>query len=251
VRRRLTFDGLLFAGALAVFVATRFYGLQRFPFYFFTDEAVQTVSAADFLHHGLRNGLGELLPTYFQNGSWLNLSVGVYVQILPYLFFGFSEIATRATAVIVALTGTAAVGLMLRDVFKIRFWWAGSLLLAATPAWFLHPRTAFETVLAVSFYAWFLYFWARIRTAAVNLYPALVFAALAFYSYSATQIVVASALVGLTLSDVGFFRRTAEWRCAVYWSSQFLHCLMSASTPHIPARRRTTSANSVRTGLET
>jgi hypothetical protein len=38
--------------ALIVYAATRFIGLNRFPIYFFTDEAVQTVLAADFVHAG-------------------------------------------------------------------------------------------------------------------------------------------------------------------------------------------------------
>src|SRR5262249_24552274 len=181
-------DVVLFAGALAVFLATRLIGLDRFPIYFFTDEAVQTVAVADFLHHGLRNSLGELLPTYFPNGLSLNLSTSVYLQVVPYAAFGFSIFATRATSVLVALSGTAAVALLLRDVFRARFWWLGALVLSATPAWFLHSRTAFETVLATSLYAWFLYCYLRARGASPRwLYAAVVFAALGFYAYAASQ----------------------------------------------------------------
>ena len=204
--RRL--DWILFAGALLIFLTTRLYGLERFPIYFFTDEAIQAVSASDFLDHGYRNALGELLPTYFPNNPYLNLSVSVYLQVLPVTLFDLSEYATRATSVLVALSGTAAVGLTLRDAFRVRFWWIGTLLLTATPAWFLHSRTAFETVLAVSFYAWFLFFYLRIeRHGSLNLAPALVFAALAFYSYAATQIVVVATLALLAASDVRLFRR--------------------------------------------
>ena len=206
--RWLGLDGSLFAATLVLFLVTRLYGLSRFPIFFFSDEAVQSVSAADFLDHGLRNSLGELLPTYFRNDLWLNLSVSVYAQVVPYLLFGFSEFATRATSVLIALSGTAAVGLMLRDVFRVRFWWVGSLVLVATPAWFQLSRTAFETVFAVSFYAWFLYFYTRVRASSgVNLYPALVFAALAFYSYAATQIVVVATGLAFAASDFNFYRR--------------------------------------------
>jgi 4-amino-4-deoxy-L-arabinose transferase-like glycosyltransferase len=208
-RRLAALDWILFASTLLIFLVTRLYGLERFPIYFFTDEAVQAVSAADFVNHGWRNSLGELLPTYFPNGPYLNLSVSVYAQIIPYLLFGFSEFATRATSVLVALSGTAAVGLILKDAFRVRFWWLGTLLLAATPAWFLHSRTAFETVLATSFYAWFLFFYLRVRTSAPwNIYPALLFAALAFYSYSPMQLVVGATLVLVVLSDLRFYRRT-------------------------------------------
>jgi 4-amino-4-deoxy-L-arabinose transferase-like glycosyltransferase len=201
-------DWIFFAGALAVFLATRLYGLERFPVYFFTDEAIQALSASDFLDHGLRNALGEIVPTYFPNGPYLNLSASVYVQVLPVALFGLSEYATRATSVVIALSGTAAVGLTLRDAFRSRFWWIGTLLLTTTPAWFLHSRTAFETVLATSFYAWFLYFYLRVeRHGWRNLVPALIFAALAFYSYAATQIVVVATLALLAVSDIGLIRR--------------------------------------------
>ncbi len=169
---------------------------------------MQALSAADLLENGFRNSLGERLPTYFPNGRYLNLSVSVYLQVVPVHLFGLSEFATRATSVLVALSGSVAVGLTLRDAFRVRFWWVGTLLLAATPAWFLHSRTAFETVLATSFYAWFLYFYFRIeRSGPRNLFPALLFAALAFYAYAATQIVVAASLVALAVSDVQLFRR--------------------------------------------
>jgi hypothetical protein len=206
--RTLTLDGGLYVCTLALFVTTRFIGIERFPIYFFTDEAVQTVSAADFVHHGLRNSLGELLPTYFQNGFSLSISTSVYAQVLPYLVFGESVIVTRAVSVLVALSGTAAVGLLLRERFSLRIWWAGPLLLSITPAWFLHSRTAFEVVFAVSFYAWFLYFALRARTAGTrNLYGALLFAALAFYSYNATQLVVVVTAFALALSELRFLVR--------------------------------------------
>ena len=92
----------------------------------------------------------------------------------------------------------------------MRLWWIGTLLLTATPAWFLHSRTAFERVVAASFYAWFLFFYLRIeRHGSSNLVPALVFAALAFYSHAATQIVVVATLAALAASDVQLRRKLA------------------------------------------
>ena len=83
-------DTRLFLLALLVFVLTRFIGLDRWPIYFFTDEAIQTVQAADLVQHGLRDAAGNLFPTYFANGAYLNLSVSVYAQVIPYLLFGYS-----------------------------------------------------------------------------------------------------------------------------------------------------------------
>jgi hypothetical protein len=201
-------DVTLFLLALALFLVTRLVRLERFPIYFFTDEAVQTVLAADFLRHGLRDKAGRLLPTYFQNGVYYNLSVSVYLQAITYKLFGFSIFWTRATSALVALTGTAAVGLTLRDVFRLRYWWAGTLLLSLTPAWFLHSRTAFETVIAVSFYAWTLYFYLLYRHRhPLFLLPALVMAALAFYSYAASQFAIVATAGLLGVSDLRY-----HWR---------------------------------------
>ena len=95
------------------------------------------------------------------------------------------------TSVLLTITAVAAVGLILRNAFHKRPWWAGTLLLSITPAWFLHSRTAFETILFASIYTWFLYFYLRYRQGAVKFaFPALVFAGFAFYSYSGGQIVI-------------------------------------------------------------
>jgi hypothetical protein len=53
-------DKRLFFLSLAVFAATRLIGIEDFPIYFFTDEAANTVLAADFLHNGLRDASGQL-----------------------------------------------------------------------------------------------------------------------------------------------------------------------------------------------
>jgi hypothetical protein len=213
ITRHLSFDATLFLLVLIVFLATRFVGLDRWPIYFFTDEAVQSVQAASLIHAGFRDGAGQLFPAFFQNGVYFNLSVSVYAQVIPYLLFGFSVIVTRGVSVLVALSGAAAVGLMLRDIFKVRFWWIGAVFMSITPAFFLHSRTAFETVFGTSLYAWFLYFYLRYRTIKPrSLHFALLFGALTFYSYSPMQAVVVVTGVLLFLSDLRYHwqhRRTA------------------------------------------
>ena len=133
----------LFGLAIIIYLATRLIGLVDFPIYFFTDEAVQTVLAADLVRDHFHNYDKVFLPTYFKNGSNYNLSLSVYLQVLPYLLFQKSVFVTRLTSVLVTLLAAYAVGLVMRDFFNARFWWAGTLILSVTPAWFLHSRTAF------------------------------------------------------------------------------------------------------------
>jgi hypothetical protein len=192
----------LFTLSIIIYAVTRLIGLEEFPIYFFTDEAVQTNLAADFIRDDFRNYSGILFPTYFENDFLYNLSISVYVQILPYLLFGKSVIATRTTSVFFAITAAVAIGLILKEIFNIRYWWVGTLFLSITPAWFLHSRTAFETALFVSLYTWFLYFYMLYRKRSPRaLHLALLFGGLAFYSYSAGQLVVVGTGIFLLISD--------------------------------------------------
>jgi len=164
------------------------------------------VMASDFVRDGLRNYDGELLPTYFSNGPTFNLSsVSVYLQVLPALLFGPSVFVTRAVSVLVSLVAAVAIGLSLRNVFKIRYCWAGVLLLSIAPAWFYHSRTAFETVEMTSFYAGFIYFYLLYRCRSPRyLYLALVFGAMTFYTYSPGQLIIVATGLLLLVSDLRY-----------------------------------------------
>lgn len=211
-KRRLPWRGvkanlplLLLAGTLVVYLITRFTGLAHFPIYFFTDEAIQTVTAADLARDNFRGEGGEFLPTFFKNGGQYNLGLSVYLQVLPTLLFGKSVFLTRGISVIVSLLAVIGVGLTLKNGFHSRAAWAGAMLLTVTPAWFLHSRTAFETVLAVSFYAAFIYCYLMYRQGkTAYLYAAVFFAALTFYSYSPGQIVILTITLLLLLFDAQF-----------------------------------------------
>jgi|YNPMSStandDraft_2_1061718.scaffolds.fasta_scaffold04879_2 4-amino-4-deoxy-L-arabinose transferase-like glycosyltransferase len=193
---------LLLGLALLVYLATRLIGLPDFPVYFFTDEAVQTVLAADLVRDGFRGYSGEFLPTYFPNGSMYNLSLSVYVQVLPYLWFGKSVWVTRAVPAIISLLAALAVGLSLQKGFGSRFGWGAALLLTVMPAWFLHSRTAFEAGLGVTFFAALVYSYLRYRQGETAwIYGAVTAAAVAFYSYSPAQMVIASLSLFLLISD--------------------------------------------------
>ena len=192
----------LFFFGLLIYLAVRLVGLERFPIYFFTDEAAQTVLAADLVRDGLKNYAGEFLPTFFENGGKYRLGVSVYLQVIPYIMFGKSVFVTRAVSVLITLLAAAAVGLSLYQFFKLRIWWAGVLLLSLTPAWFLHSRTAFECAAAVAFYAASIYYYLHYRMHSPrSLYASLLFGALAFYTYSPFQIIVPASFIFFALLD--------------------------------------------------
>ncbi len=196
---------LLFALALVIYLTTRLVSLDAFPIYFFTDEAIQTNRAAELVANHWHGEGNELLPTYFINGGQYNLGVSVYAQLLPYLVFGKSIWVTRGVSVLLSLLAALAIGGMMRRQFNSKQPFLAVLLLSITPAWFLHSRTAFETVLAVSFYAAFLYCYLMYRGGKLNyIFAAVAFAALTFYSYSPAQMVLAVTLLGLLILDLPY-----------------------------------------------
>lgn len=195
----------LFGAALGVYLITRLVGLPDFPIYFFTDEAVQTVLAADLLRDHLMSYEQELLPTFFKNGPQYNLGLSVYLQTLPYWFLGKSIWVTRGTAALVTVLAAVSAGLTLKNIFRSPYPWLGVLCLSIIPAWFLHSRTAFETTLATTCYAAFLYFYLMYRCQHPRyLYGAVIAAALTFYAYSPARAVIAVAAGLLFLSDIKY-----------------------------------------------
>jgi hypothetical protein len=194
---------LLLGGGLALYLTSRLIALTDFPIYFFTDEAIQTVLAERLLENGLRDHTGTFLPPFFQNDRKWNLGLSVYVHLVSVALFGKSVFLTRATSVFIGLLGLAAMALMLKLVFRSRFWWAAGFVLAAIPTWFLHSRTAFETVMMVAFYTCFLcaYLLYRYRSPRF-LFPAILFGGATFYSYSNGQGVMLASGVMLLLSDL-------------------------------------------------
>lgn len=192
----------LFLLAVATYLVTRLIGLDRFPIYFFSDEAIQSLSAFDLLNNGFRSLAGVLLPTYFRNGEYYNIGTSVYLQVVPVFLFGKSAIATRVTSVFVTLIAAVSIGIILRNVFKLKYWWTGTLFLSITPSWFLHSRTAFETAEFVAFYAGTLCAYLLYRYKSPRyLYLTIFLGALAFYTYAAAQMIVPLTALGFLLSD--------------------------------------------------
>ncbi|MCX6055836.1 MAG: glycosyltransferase family 39 protein [Chloroflexi bacterium] len=195
----------LIAAAVVVYLVTRMIGLDSYPIYFFTDEAAQTVLAADLVRDGFHSYTGEFLPTFVENGGQYEMGASVYLQILPYLIFGKSIWVTRGISALLTLLAVLSVGLILKSIFGSRFAFAGILFLSVTPAWFLHSRTAFETALAVSFYSVFLFTYLKYREGSfLYLAASIFFGALCFYCYSPAQLVMVVTAFGLLVSD---------WRC--------------------------------------
>jgi 4-amino-4-deoxy-L-arabinose transferase-like glycosyltransferase len=192
----------LFIFAVAIYLVTRLIGLTQFPIYFFTDEAIQSQSMIDLINNKYRDSTGAWFPTYFRNGEYYNIGLSVYLQWLPALLFGKSAVATRVTSVLVTLIAAISIGIILRDVFKMKYWWMGTLFLSITPAWFLHSRTAFETAEFVAFYAGTLcaYLFYRHKSARY-LYLTIFLGALAFYTYSPAQFIMPLTAIALMISD--------------------------------------------------
>ncbi len=223
-----SFISILFGLSIVIYFSTRMINLANFPIYFFTDEAIQTVSAADLVRDHFMSPDGILLPTYFQNGNFYNLSLSVYAQVIPYLLFGKSVIATRSVSVVISLVTAICLALCFKYVGNEFFnsigkskaassaagWWSIVLFLSITPAWFLHSRTAFETVLFCSFFGLYFAFYLLYRYRSPKyIFLVVLFCALAFYSYSPGQVVLAAFTLGLFFSDFRYHWQNRKILC--------------------------------------
>jgi hypothetical protein len=204
--------GILFGLSLLVYAVTRLWAIEDFPVYFFTDEAAQTIFARHLAEHGFRDSAGRLLPLYFEVASdRMAPLLSVYLNYVTMSVFGQSVLVTRATTAIFTILGAVALALVLRRPLAVRHWWLGPAILAAVPAWFIHSRTGFETVMMAAAYAVALLFYLVYRTASPRwLYAAVVMAAAAFYLYSNGQAVVVATAALLAASDYRYHRRHAR-----------------------------------------
>ncbi len=204
---------ILFILGLGLYLLTRFIALDKFPIYFFSDEAIQTMTARDLVGRGLRDLDGSLFPVYFENGGQYNLSLSVWLQVLI-AWFPNSVWLTRGLPALFSLLFPLFGGLTLRNHLKARFWWLTPYLVSTIPAWFLHSRTAFETALGASLYCLFLFLYANYLLNDRHwLIPALAAGALTFYSYSPLQLVVVLSGVIFLLADWRYhFADPKSWR---------------------------------------
>lgn len=107
----------LFWGAIIAYGLIISFAIDKWPIYFFTDEAIHMNMIADFMRNGYQNYTGEFLPTFFIKEGWVN-GTSVYLQLLPYLMFGKSVIVTRLVSAVITLIGAIAIGLLLSKYSK-------------------------------------------------------------------------------------------------------------------------------------
>ncbi len=204
---RLPREALLWAGVLTFLLALRFVGLYRFPLSFHADEANQTLLAEALVQNGFRGDRGELFPTFFRNVYFYNLSVSVYLQVLPYLLLGKRIWVTRGVSILVGLGVPLFTGLYVKHGWKKPFW-LGALVASGLPVWFLHSRTAFETVEATAFFAATVYAYMRYLQGRTRwLYAAVLAAGLTFYTYAAARAVVLTFALLAAVLDFPHHRR--------------------------------------------
>ncbi len=154
------------------------------------------------------------LPPLFINDGKYSLGTTVYLQILPLLAFGKSVWVVRGVSALLSLAGVIWFSLILRDIFKLRLWWAGAFLLGVTPAWFLFSRTAFETAQMTALYAGALYYYLLYRTGRPRfLFASVILFMLAFYAYLPGEVIVTLTLLALGLIDIRIHIR--NWKVAL------------------------------------
>ena len=197
----------LFGLGILVYLFTRLVALRAWPIYFFADEAAQTLYAETLVANRFQDVVNHIfLPIYVEaDGQRWTPLLSMYIQAVTMTLFGKSLLVTRATSAIVSLLAAISVSLILKQIFKARFWWTGALLVALTPAWLLHSRTAFETVMMTAFYGVFLWLYLLYRQRDARfLYPALVVGAMVFYTYSNAQMIMAVLGLMLLLTDLPY-----------------------------------------------
>lgn len=200
-----TSENLLFALSLIVYLSVRLIGLLDYPGFMTFDEVNPILLASDFLRDGYRNYNGEFFPAFFPNIDKYSLGTTVYIQLVTLLLFGRSALAVKLTSVLFGLIGALGLTLALRNIFRLRYWWAGLLVLSMLPAWFHHSRTAYETVFAVSFYGGMFYSYLLYRRKSPHyLYLAVLMAALAFYAYAPARLYVPLTVLFLFVSDMRY-----------------------------------------------
>ena len=202
---RVTLATVAAVAAMVIYATSRLINLSGFPIYFHGDEAYQIVAGQRLIASGFRNELNVLFPLYFSNGgSWAPL-LPVYFHIVSTSLFGTSVETARGTAAVFSIFGVGAATLLARDGIRARTWWAVPLWFTIVPSWFLHSRTTFETVYAVSGFAVFLLCYVKYREGHPGAgYGAALATAFTFYTYTNGQLIIGLAGVFLAVTDLPY-----------------------------------------------
>ena len=203
VKQVVSLGMVLFIASLIVYGVIHFVGIKQYPIYFFSDEANPSLYAQGLIKNHFMDDSGNYFPLYFEeSGSrWAPL-LSTYPEGIGSLLFGNSVSTTRGTSAAISFLAVISLAIILKRVFKARYWWIGVLILGLIPAWFLHSRTAFETAMMCAFYAVFLLFYELYLTESPKyIFPAFLFAGLTFYTYSNGQTIIGVTFILLLISD--------------------------------------------------
>lgn len=196
-------DLLLLAGAVVIYCLMVFSKLTQFPPYFFCDEAIVGVDAANILSRGTDMN-GNSWPLFFQGLGDYALSLTVYVQTLFDLVLGQSEWSIRVRSAVFSLMGALSFYLLLQRVFGLSRAWLAVFICAVSPVWLVHSRTGFEYITAGAFYLMFIcFYFLGHKEHPKWWYAASIAAALCFYSYTPARGWIMSALVVLGMLNLG------------------------------------------------
>lgn len=209
MKKHISLQTFLLFAAIIIYSISHLTSLESFPIYFLADEAVQEVKADYLLHHGFKDESGKLFPLFFQRFTDLyNLGTSVYFHVPAVFLFGKTIWAVRATTVLVTIIGLVYLAGILRNIYKVKNYWLAILFPGIIPMFFLHSRTGFETAMATSIFIISIYYYLRYREGkSLSFFISLLFAALAFYTYSGIAATVISTFLLFALTDFPYHRK--------------------------------------------
>jgi hypothetical protein len=200
----------LFWCGIAVYLATRLWGVTDYPIAFDGDEAAIVVLGRALLESGFRDAYGIWFPIFFAYPNW-NPDIGVYVHLLTSALFGVSVTVARATAALLSTPAPFALAAALRWGFAVRGWWLAPYVLSALPIWFHLSRSAYDSATWVAFFACAVaaYYRYRFYDPQCALYF-VVASLLTFYSNAVAH--VFALLLALVILVIDWRYHLANWR---------------------------------------
>lgn len=198
----------LFMVSLSIALLCATWQLEQFPIYFFSDEAaLVNLGRRWILGEHQDHNITSLLYYQVEQHRWIPMMASYLVGLSSVLFGKSIEVA-RLTCSLLSMLGVVALSYSLRLFFKCSCWWITPLLFFCVPTWFLHSRTAFDTSMSASFVMLFICCYLLVRVKFPNLlYFLPIIGALAFYTYSANQVIIPALALLLLISDSPFFLR--------------------------------------------
>jgi 4-amino-4-deoxy-L-arabinose transferase-like glycosyltransferase len=212
----------LVAAAIAVAAAALYFpGLADAPISVTVDETTIARQGHSVATTG-RDLSGRILPLYFETGTTWYPSILIYGIAAAVRLFGFSEGVIRSPMALAGVIDIVLVYFIGRQVFgREAFAVVAALLLATTPAHFIHSRFAMDYLMVVPFLlAWLLCLVTYLRSGN----PRLLIAGglslgVGLYSYIAA---LAAMPVYVVVTGVILYRRRDPWTSYVRVAAGFL-----------------------------